>query len=420
MTPVPVGPGMVEDSLEARFADARRRHDAGEFRPTLPLEVVVMGIRAHRATDLNFATARSCDLITWRESIEPWLEITGLKGFADGDVAIPDADEVELRAEFHAAHFQTLMATGDLYIGQLEEQLTHLRMGEQELAMDYCNRAQRILTEMRMAVVNYSTASYITHVIKGLPSGYNLMRQMLVMPGMWESLDEDTLTSHIIKDEAMQEAEQPTGLFPQANYIAPTKQSRQQGQRGKPRGAGSGVGRSTKDDDQAKSSRDKGEADVEEDVVNKGRRLLQWQGSRRRGDVMLDGRHGGADTSACGRSLEDFKADAATMHANPMVVLLDSGCSHHLMGTKEVFVDMAPIGDVKHVRGFNGAQQTVKGRGTVTLLKEAGQQILIPDVLYVPSMQANLLSAGQLQESGVKLQDDGDEMMLMSSASAGS
>ncbi|CAI7825560.1 unnamed protein product [Closterium sp. NIES-53] len=113
---------------------------------------------------------------------------------------------------------------------------------------------------------------------------------------------------------------------------------------------------------------------------------------------------------------EDFKADAATMHANPMVVLLNSGCSHHLMGTKEVFVDMAPIGDVKHVRGFNGAQQTVKGRGTVTLHKEAGQQILIPDVLYVPSMQANLLSAGQLQESGVKLQDDGDEMMLMSSA----
>ncbi|CAI7825558.1 unnamed protein product [Closterium sp. NIES-53] len=295
MTPVPVGPGMVEDSLEARLADARRRHDAGEFRPTLPLEVVVMGIRAHRATDLDLfllnrhatkgaSTRRWTSVIksaavrarrreVWleprrrrtcrwaglrRESIEPWLEITGLKGFADGDVPIPDADEVELRAEFHAAHFQTLMVTDDLYIGQLEEQLTHLRMGEQELAMDYCNRAQRILTEMWMAVVNYSTASYITHVIKGLPSGYNLMRQMLVMPGMWDSLDEDTLTSHIIKDEAMQEAERPTGLFPQANYIAPTKQSRQQGQRGKPRGAGSGVGRSTKDDDQAKSSRDKG------------------------------------------------------------------------------------------------------------------------------------------------------------------
>ncbi|CAI5479357.1 unnamed protein product [Closterium sp. Yama58-4] len=86
------------------------------------------------------------------------------------------------------------------------------------------------------------------------------------------------------------------------------------------------------------------------------------------------------------------------------------------MGTKEVFVNMAPSGDVKHVHGFNGALQTDEGRSTVALQGEAGKQVLIPDVLYVPGAQANLLSAGQLQESGVKLQDVGDEMQLVSSA----
>ncbi|CAI7781072.1 unnamed protein product [Closterium sp. NIES-53] len=56
---------------------------------------------------------------------------------------------------------------------------------------------------------------------------------------------------------------------------------------------------------------------------------------------------------------EDFQAMAAAVQANPEVVLLDSGCSHHLMGTKDAFVDLGTSGDVKHVRGFNGALQDV-------------------------------------------------------------
>ncbi|CAI7801050.1 unnamed protein product [Closterium sp. NIES-53] len=83
---------------------------------------------------------------------------------------------------------------------------------------------------------------------------------------------------------------------------------------------------------------------------------------------------------------EDFQAVAAAMQANAMAVLLDSNCSHHLMGTKAVFVDMAPSHGVKY-------------------------RVLIPDVLYVSGVHANLLSAGQLKESGVQLQGDGDEML---------
>ncbi|CAI7892152.1 unnamed protein product [Closterium sp. NIES-53] len=95
-----------------------------------------------------------------------------------------------------------------------------------------------------------------------------------------------------------------------------------------------------------------------------------------------------------------------------MAVLLDYGCSHHLMGTKAVFVNMAPSGSVKHVRGFYGALQPVEGRGTNALQGEAGKRVLIPDVLYVPDVQANLLSAGQLKESRVQLKGDSDKMLL--------
>ncbi|CAI7932970.1 unnamed protein product [Closterium sp. NIES-54] len=322
------------------------------------------------------------DLITWRESIEPQLEVAGLKGFANGTVPIPPVDNVELRGEFRAVHLLTFMVisrccspvvqlalrscrerldTGhqawhfilltyqvrdDLYIAQLEEKMTHIRMGEQESATDYCKCARRILAEMRMAGAEYSTASYISHIVNGLPCGYNPMKRIMMVLGTRESLDEDSITSNILQDEAMQEAEQPTELLPQANYTAPTKLNQQQGQCRKPGGSGSG-------------------------------------------------------------------AVAAAVKTNPMAVLLDSGCFHHLMGTKAVFVDMEPSDGVKHVRGFNEALQPVEVRGTVALQGEAEKRVLIPDVLYVPGVRANLQSFGQLQERKVQLKGDRDELLLV-------
>ncbi|CAI7934415.1 unnamed protein product [Closterium sp. NIES-54] len=57
---------------------------------------------------------------------------------------------------------------------------------------------------------------------------------------------------------------------------------------------------------------------------------------------------------------EDFKAVTDAVQANPTVVLLDYGYSHHLMGTEEAFVKMQPSDDVRHVRGFNEALQSIR------------------------------------------------------------
>ncbi|CAI7813593.1 unnamed protein product [Closterium sp. NIES-53] len=320
------------------------------------------------------------DLITWMESIEPQLDVAGLKGFADGTVPIPPVDDVGLRGEFRAAHFLTFMVISrccspvvqlalrscqerldaghqawhfilstyqvrdDLYIAQLEENMTHILMDEQESATDYCNRARRILAEMRMAGAEYSTASYISHIVKGLPRGYNLMKRMMMVPGTHESLDEDSIASYILQDEAMQEAKQPTELLPQANYTTSTKLNQQQGQRRKPGGGGRGSGRSTKDVDEKRSTRDKGRGGAV-------RRRECW--------ICHDPNHLSYECPDRDDSDEDDTkgAVAAAVQANPMAVLLDSGCSHHLMGTKAVFVDMVPSDGVKHVRGFNGALQ---------------------------------------------------------------
>ncbi|CAI7895380.1 unnamed protein product [Closterium sp. NIES-54] len=356
------------------------------------------------------------DLITWRESIEPQLEVAGLKGFADCTVPIPPVDDVGLRGEFRAAHLLTFMVILRCCLPMVQLALRSCRerldaghqawqfiLSTYQSATDYCNRARQILAEMRMAGAEYSTASYISHIVKGLPRGYNLIKRMMMVPGTHESLDEDSITSYILQDEAikrvlMQEAEQPTELLPQANYAAPTKLNQQQGQRRKP----SGDARPCKEKQTLRKT------SSPKDVDNSS--------GKSRGDVEASCSMVGVVEPAVSmpsEAGEDFQAVAAAVQANPMAVLLGSVCSHHLMGTKAVFVDMAPSDGVKHVCGFNGALQLVEGHRTVALHGEAGKRVLIPDVLYDPGVQANLLSAGQVKESGVQLKGDGDEMLLV-------
>ncbi|CAI7884357.1 unnamed protein product [Closterium sp. NIES-53] len=338
------------------------------------------------------------DLITWRESIEPQLEVAGLKGFVDSTVPIPPVDNVELRGEFCVPHLLTFMVISrdDMYIGQLEEKMTHIWMGEQESATDYCNRARWVLAEMWMAGAEYSTTSYISHIVKGLPRGYNLMKRMMMVPGTqevrggggrrrecWICHDPDNLSYECLDRDDSNEDDTKGG-----RGRSTSRRPRKDANPGKAKQTSKKTS-STKDVDNSSSkSRGNGEASCSMvGVVEPTVSLAPEAG-------------------------EDFQAVAAAVQANPMAVLLDSGCSHHLMGTKAVFVDMAPSDGVKHVRGFNEALQPIEGRGTIASQGEAGNWVLIHNMLYVLSAQANLLSAGKLKESGVQLQGDDVEMLL--------
>ncbi|CAI7753067.1 unnamed protein product [Closterium sp. NIES-54] len=363
--------------------------------------------------------------------------MAGLMCFADGTVETPPESNAELRAEFRTVQLLTFtvisrccspvvqialkscrrhldaghqawrfitatyQVTDDLYIGQLEEQMTHLRMGEQETATDYCNRARRAPEWL-----------------------HPLMKRLSVAPGTWESLNEDSPTTFILRDEVMQEAERSTELLPQANYVAPTRKGGQMEQRGKPGGSGSGGGRPAMDVDKGRSAKDSGRG-------GGGRRRECWLcgdpdhlcfecPDRSDSDDDAKGGRGRSAGRRPRRQSKQRKEKQSTKSTSAKDADSSSGgkggCSHHLMGTKSAFVNLQQSGDVKHVRGFNGALQNVQGRGTVALQGEAGKKVLIPDVLYVPDVHANLLSAGQLKESGVQMQDDGDGMLLVSAA----
>ncbi|CAI5489803.1 unnamed protein product [Closterium sp. Naga37s-1] len=340
--------------------------------------------------------------------------MAGLIGFAQGTVATPDEHHPDLRAEFRAVqlltftawHFieSTYQVTDDLFITHLEGQLTHLRMGDEETATDYCNRARRILATIRMAGAQYSMASYVTHVMQGLSSSYNLLKRLSMALSTRTTLNEDNLTSYILQDEAMQEAERSQELLAQANFVAWPKQGGRPEQRGQSGGGESSGWKSTKEVDKKKSTKDS----------------CRGVGSRRRecwlcddpdhlsfeypdrSDSDDDDAKGGRGRSGSHRPRRGGNKPCKEKQSTTSTSAKDADSS---AGGKVRDDKTASCSLVRIVEPT--------GRGTVDLQGEAGKQVLIPDVLYVPGVRANLLSTGQLKENDVKLQEDGDEMLLV-------
>eukprot|EP00253_Pinus_taeda_P025918 PITA_25918 len=81
------------------------------------------------------------------------------------------------------------------------------------------------------------------------------------------------------------------------------------------------------------------------------------------------------------------------------VWFLDSGCSNHMTGNIAMFANLDE--DVKsEVTTGTDTKIAVKGKGRVSIRARNGEQMIVPDVYYVPGLKCNLLSIGQLIDKG--------------------
>lgn len=81
--------------------------------------------------------------------------------------------------------------------------------------------------------------------------------------------------------------------------------------------------------------------------------------------------------------------------------LIDSGCTNHMTYDKALFKELRST-ETKKVRIGNGEYIHAKGKGTIAIASCSGTKF-ITHVLYVPDIDQNLLSVGQLMEKGYVL-----------------
>ncbi|XP_017640178.1 uncharacterized protein LOC108481577 [Gossypium arboreum] len=94
--------------------------------------------------------------------------------------------------------------------------------------------------------------------------------------------------------------------------------------------------------------------------------------------------------------------------------LVDSGCTNHMTYDEKLFKDLDRSLKSK-VRIGNGEYLEVKGRGTVAIESCTGTK-LISDVLFVPEIDQNLLSVGQLVEKRFKVMFEEGMCLILDSS----
>jgi len=93
---------------------------------------------------------------------------------------------------------------------------------------------------------------------------------------------------------------------------------------------------------------------------------------------------------------------------------LDTGCSNHMTGHREWFVNIDDKVKSK-IKFADNSSVTAEGIGKVIVQRKDGQHSFINDLLYVPNMKNNLLSLGQLLEKGYSLQMEDSQLKMLDS-----
>ena len=111
-----------------------------------------------------------------------------------------------------------------------------------------------------------------------------------------------------------------------------------------------------------------------------------------------------------------FMATASTVKLDiSSAILLDTGCSQHTFHNEDIFTEIRRFQPHEMTKGITSIGKTVfqpMGTGTVNLEVSVGGQkstLTLTDVLWCPSLRANLVSASQLldKNAGISLTKHG-------------
>ena len=87
----------------------------------------------------------------------------------------------------------------------------------------------------------------------------------------------------------------------------------------------------------------------------------------------------------------------------PGLWYFDTGATSHMTGDRGMFstLDESVQGTVKF---GDGSRVAIRGRGSVIFRGQSGNQRALSEVYFIPSLSSNIISVGQLDEGGCRIQ----------------
>jgi hypothetical protein len=104
---------------------------------------------------------------------------------------------------------------------------------------------------------------------------------------------------------------------------------------------------------------------------------------------------------------QEQKEDAVV----PRHWLLNTGATNHMTGTCNIFAELDTT-VTGSIRFGDGSMVVIEGKGTVLFACMSGEHCRLEGVYYIPRLTTNIMSLGQMDEDGYKINVEGGVLRL--------
>lgn len=94
------------------------------------------------------------------------------------------------------------------------------------------------------------------------------------------------------------------------------------------------------------------------------------------------------------------------------VWFVDNGVSHHMMGSCDIFTNMAKGHRDLHVKLGDNIRYAVKCISNIQFQLDSGSLMEVKEVMYVPGLENNLLSFSAMEDGGLEVNFIGGEVVV--------
>ena len=263
------------------------------------------------------------------------------------------------------------------HLQALRREFEVLQMKERESVNEYFARTLTIANKMRIHGETMGDVVVIEKILRSMIPKFNY-----VVCSIEESNDIDTLTIDQLQSSLLVHEQRMNGPAVEEQALKVTYEDRSRGGRGQGRSGfrGRGRGRGTQSYDKS---------------------TVECYHCHKLGHYQFECPSKEKETNFA-EAQEEMLLMAYVDNnqaTNEDVWFLDSGCSNHMCGKKELFTNLDESFR-QSVKLGNNSNMAVKGKGNVRFQSNGISQT-ITGVFYIPELKNNLLSIGQLQEKGL-------------------